>query len=150
MRGCEGYKPNLSAFEGGGLQSSSTELKGPQQVGRASTRLHAPPGGAAHIGFGPAAASPARSAPSMYPVNSSEASVLAQSATERDSSPCPSRGWSLTQVHSGTGLIFGLATQNIGGHRSTFLFIKRLTKPLPPVDQLFCFIGWLPTQLTAR
>ena len=52
MRGCEGYKPNLAAFEGGGLQSSSTELKGPQQVGRSSTRLHAPPGGASSIVFG--------------------------------------------------------------------------------------------------
>ena len=52
MRGCEGYKPNLAAFEGGGLQSSSTELKGPQQVSRSSTRLHAPPGGASSIVFG--------------------------------------------------------------------------------------------------
>mgnify|MGYP003317976375 CR=1 FL=1 len=32
---CGGCKPlPLAAFEGGGLQSSSTELKGPQQVGR--------------------------------------------------------------------------------------------------------------------
>ena len=52
MRGCEGYKPNHAAFANGGLQSSSTELKGPQQVGRSSTRLHAPPGGASSIVFG--------------------------------------------------------------------------------------------------
>ena len=52
MRGCEGYTPNLAAFADGGLQSSSTELKGPQQVGRSSTRLHAPPGGASSICFG--------------------------------------------------------------------------------------------------
>ena len=52
MRGCEGYKPNLAAFADGGLQSSSTELKGPQQVARSSTRLHAPPGGASQICFG--------------------------------------------------------------------------------------------------
>ena len=52
MRGCEGYKPNHAAFANGGLQSSSTELKGPQQVGRSSTRLHAPPGGASQIVFG--------------------------------------------------------------------------------------------------
>ena len=52
MRGCEGYQPNHAAFANGGLQSSSTELKGPQQVGRSSTRLHAPPGGASQISFG--------------------------------------------------------------------------------------------------
>ena len=40
MRGCEGYKPNLAAWADGGLQSSSTELKGPQAVARSSTRLH--------------------------------------------------------------------------------------------------------------
>jgi len=52
MRGCEGYRPNLAAFADGGLQSSSTELGGPQQVGRSSTRLHAPPGGSSQIVFG--------------------------------------------------------------------------------------------------
>jgi hypothetical protein len=52
MRGCEGYTPNYGAFANGGLQSSSTELKGPQCVGRSSTRLHAPPGGASSIVFG--------------------------------------------------------------------------------------------------
>ena len=52
MRGCEGYKPNYGAFANGGLTSSSTELGGPQQVGRSSTRLHAPPGGASSICFG--------------------------------------------------------------------------------------------------
>jgi hypothetical protein len=52
MRGCEGYKPNMAAWEHGGLQSSSTELKGPQAVARSSTRLHAPPGGASSIVFG--------------------------------------------------------------------------------------------------
>eukprot|EP01047_Picozoa_sp_COSAG01_P021360 COSAG01_NODE_1237_length_11098_cov_7.982726_6_plen_185_part_00 len=34
------------------MQSSSTELGGPQAVGRPSTRLHAPPGGASSISFG--------------------------------------------------------------------------------------------------
>lgn len=52
MRGTEGYQPNYGAFANGGLQSSSTELKGPQQVGRSSTRLHAPPGGVSQISFG--------------------------------------------------------------------------------------------------
>ena len=52
MRGTEGYQPNYAAFANGGLQSSSTELGGPQQVGRSSTRLHAPPGGASQIVFG--------------------------------------------------------------------------------------------------
>jgi hypothetical protein len=52
MRGCEGYSPNMAAFAHGGLQSSSTELKGPQSVPRSSTRLHAPPGGASSIVFG--------------------------------------------------------------------------------------------------
>jgi hypothetical protein len=52
MRGCEGYVPNLAAFANGGLQSSSTELGGPQQVARSSTRLHAPPGGRSSIVFG--------------------------------------------------------------------------------------------------
>ena len=52
MRGCEGYKPNYGAFANGGLTSSSTELGGPQAVGRSSTRLHAPPGGASSICFG--------------------------------------------------------------------------------------------------
>ncbi len=59
MRGCEGYQPNHAAFANGGLQSSSTELKGPQQVGRSSTRLHAPPGGASQICFGTDEAAPA-------------------------------------------------------------------------------------------
>jgi hypothetical protein len=35
-----------------GLQSSSTELGGPQSVARSSTRLHAPPGGHSQISFG--------------------------------------------------------------------------------------------------
>ena len=48
----DGYTPNLAAFADGGLQSSSTELRGPQQVARSSTRLHAPPGGASQISFG--------------------------------------------------------------------------------------------------
>ena len=52
MRGAEGYRPNYAAFAHGGLQSSSTELGGPQQVGRSSTRLHAPPGGSSQIVFG--------------------------------------------------------------------------------------------------
>ena len=52
MRGCEGYTPNLAGWANGGLQSSSTELKGPQYGAKPSTRLHAPPGGASTIVFG--------------------------------------------------------------------------------------------------